>query len=161
MEASSVFFSRTGALMIEGALFGRVLGAFLRPLVRRFIRPHLAVIEPEFDPEFYVRQFADRRRAGVARAPLLHYAVIGWREGRPPVPKFDPAFYRRSNRNLAESVDPLLHYASIAAGRAACNEVAQRSIALAKSSAPRSRSSTPQPLKRAPFVATSRCADSP
>ena len=126
VEACGLLFSRTAATLLEAAVFGRVLGAVLRPLMLRLVQPHLVAIEAEFDSEFYIRQFADRRRrAGVERAPLLHYAVVGWREGRPPMPKFDPAFYRRSNRDLAESVDPLLHYVSVGTSRAApCNEVA-------------------------------------
>ncbi len=127
-QAVGAFLWRVVTMLVEVAVFGRVLGVIVRPLVAMIVRPHLAAIESAFDPAFYLRQFADRRRrARVERAPLLHYAVIGWRERRPPAPIFDPAFYRRRNPELGQLVDPLLHYMNVDAAHAAPrNEAEQR-----------------------------------
>ncbi|MFN4018344.1 MAG: hypothetical protein ACK4JB_23615 [Reyranella sp.] len=71
----------------------------------------MAVLERGFDPDFYLRQFDDEaQRRRVARAPLLHYALLGWRTRRAPAPGFDPAFYRRRNLQRPPGMDPLFHH---------------------------------------------------
>ena len=126
-QAVGTLLRRVVTMLVEIAVFGRVLGVIVRPLVAATVRPHLAAIESAFDPVFYLRQFVDRRRrARVERAPLLHYAVIGWRERRSPAPTFDPAFYRRRNPELGQLVDPLLHYMNVDAAHAAPRNEAER-----------------------------------
>lgn len=76
-----------------------------------FMARRLAVLERGFDPEFYLRQFDDEaQRRRVARAPLLHYALLSWRTRRAPAPGFDPAFYRRRNLQPPPAMDPLFHH---------------------------------------------------
>jgi len=42
--------------------------------------------------------------------PLSHYAAYGDREGRWPMPLFDPAYYRSRTRGRTKHVNALLHY---------------------------------------------------
>lgn len=111
--------------MAERGLFGRFSGILARPFMQCMLRARLRAIEPGFDAQFYLRQFdVPWRRAAVARGPLLHYALVGWRQGRPPNPRFDPAFYRRDNPGLVAAVEPVSQYLSVAAERGRpCNEV--------------------------------------
>lgn len=99
------------ALFLEGMVLGRVLGGMLLPAMLHVMARRLAVLERGFDPEFYLRQFDDEaQRRRVARAPLLHYALLGWRTRRAPAPGFDPAFYRRRNLQRPPAMDPLFHH---------------------------------------------------
>lgn len=103
--------ARIGTLFVEGMVLGRLFGGVLRPAMLHVLAPRLAVLERGFDPDFYLRQFDDEaRRRRVARAPLLHYALLGWRTRRAPAPGFDPAFYRRRNLLRPPEVDPLFHH---------------------------------------------------
>ena len=100
-----------GTLFVEGMVLGRVFGGVLWPAMLHVLAPRLAVLERGFDPDFYLRQFDDEaHRQRVARAPLLHYALLGWRTGRAPAPGFDPAFYRRRNLRRPRGMDPLFHH---------------------------------------------------
>jgi len=92
-------------------VLGRLLGGLLLPAMLHVLAPRLALLERGFDPEFYLRQFDDElQRRRVARAPLLHYALLGWRTRRAPAPGFDPAFYRRRNLQRPPGMDPLFHH---------------------------------------------------
>lgn len=98
-------------LFVEGLLLGRVFGGVLRHALLHVLAPRLAVLERGFDPDFYLRQFDDEaQRRRVARAPLLHYALLGWRTRRAPAPGFDPAFYQRRNLQRPLRMDPLVHH---------------------------------------------------
>lgn len=100
-----------GTLFVEGMVLGRMLGGVLWPAMLHVLAPRLAVLERGFDPDFYLRQFDDEaQRRRVARAPLLHYALLGWRTRRAPAPGFDPAFYRRRNLERPPGMDPLFHH---------------------------------------------------
>jgi glycosyltransferase involved in cell wall biosynthesis len=105
--------------LAEVALFGPVWGSCLRFVVVRLVGRRLRSLRGPFDAAFYVRQFAGARRRGVARSPLLHYALIGWREGRSPAPGFDPVFYVQANPALGRARDPLLHYVTVGAANSA------------------------------------------
>lgn len=68
-----------------------------------------AVLEGEFDAEFYLLANPDVRRAGID--PLLHYVNNGWRELRDPSPKFSTKYYLDSNPDVsAAGVNPFFHY---------------------------------------------------
>jgi glycosyltransferase involved in cell wall biosynthesis len=98
-------------LFVEGLVLGRLFGGVLLPAVLHVMAPRLAVLERGFDPDFYLRQFDDgAQRRRVARAPLLHYALLGWRTRRAPAPGFDPAFYLRRNLQRPPGIDPLFHH---------------------------------------------------
>ncbi len=100
-----------GTLFVEGMVLGRLPGRVLLPAILHALAPRLAVLERGFDPEFYLRQFDDEaQRRRVARAPLLHYALLGWRARRAPAAGFDPAFYRRRNLQRPPGMDPLFHH---------------------------------------------------
>jgi glycosyltransferase involved in cell wall biosynthesis len=100
-------------MLIEGVVLGKMLGGVLWPAMVHVLAPRLAVLERGFDREFYLRQFSDpRQRQRVARAPLLHYALLGWRTQRAPSPGFDPAFYQRRNLDRPAGMDPLYHQLS-------------------------------------------------
>lgn len=99
------------ALAVEHVVLGRVTGKKVRPYLLGAMKPRLAVLERGFDRDFYLRQFEDEaQRLRVAQAPLLHYALLGWRTRRAPAPAFDPAFYRRSHLQRPRGMDPLLHH---------------------------------------------------
>ncbi|TBR22602.1 MAG: hypothetical protein EPO10_28070, partial [Reyranella sp.] len=109
--AIKAVFAGLVTLFVEGMVLGRVLGGVLCPAVLHVMAPRLAVLERGFDRDFYLRQFDDEaQRRRVARAPLLHYALLGWRTRRAPAPGFDPAFYRRQNLQRPPGMDPLFHY---------------------------------------------------
>ena len=60
-----------------------------------------------FDRSYYGAQF-DRPVDG---DPLLHYAMVGWREKRRPNPFFDPAWYERHYASfIPAGVNPLVEY---------------------------------------------------
>lgn len=109
--AIEAVFAGLATLFVEGMVLGRVLGGVLWPAVFHVMAPRLAVLERGFDREFYLRQFEDEmQRRRVARAPLLHYAILGWRTRRAPAPGFDPAFYRRRYLQRPPGMDPLFHH---------------------------------------------------
>lgn len=67
------------------------------------------VVEPHFDPEFYLEQNEDVRAAGID--PLFHYLTAGWREGRNPSWRFDTNFYLDSYEDVRKAgVNPYFHY---------------------------------------------------
>ena len=104
-------FATLAGLFVEGIVLGRAFGGVIRPAMLRIMERRLALLEREFDRDFYLRQFdeeAQRRR--VARAPSLHYALLGWRARRAPAPGFDPAFYQGRNPQRPPGMDPLLHH---------------------------------------------------
>lgn len=70
------------------------------------LKAHAAAISRIFDAEFYGKSI-DPSRQEVSN-PLLHYLLIGWREGKSPHPLFDISYYRRQVGDLRE--EPLLHY---------------------------------------------------
>lgn len=64
-----------------------------------------------FDVSYYVRTNPDVAQCGVR--PALHYVRYGEREGRCPMPLFDPHHYRKEAGPIVGRVSPLLHYAWI------------------------------------------------
>lgn len=98
-------------LFVERLVLGPWAGDRILAHIAHVLAPRMAVLERGFDREFYLRQFADEtHRRRVARAPLLHYALLGWRTRRAPAPAFDPAFYRRYYLTRPRGMDPLLHH---------------------------------------------------
>ncbi len=67
-----------------------------------------AVIAAEFDPGFYLAQYADVRNG--KREALDHFVEHGWRELRNPTPLFDSRYYRAKNRDVASSDVNLFHH---------------------------------------------------
>lgn len=62
-----------------------------------------------FDPEYYESHNPDVAMEGMD--PLRHYLLYGDREGRKPMPWFDPDHYRRSfGKPLPRRCNTLLHY---------------------------------------------------
>ena len=61
-----------------------------------------------FDAAWYLETNADVSASGVD--PLLHYVRFGDREGRQPMPFFDPTFYRASAGGRSGSHNALVHY---------------------------------------------------
>lgn len=63
-----------------------------------------------FDPAHY-RGGVERAWPATAGAPLVHYLVRGWREGRSPHPLFDDAWYLDRNPDVAAAgLQPLVHF---------------------------------------------------
>lgn len=63
-----------------------------------------------FDAAYYLENNPDV--AANAIDPALHFAQLGWKEGRRPSRQFDPALYLEQNPDVAKAgVNPLLHYA--------------------------------------------------
>ncbi len=68
---------------------------------------------PLFDSQFYCQQAFGVAPEKVDGCPLVHYLLIGSREGLSPHPLFDPAYYRSQlPAAMADSVEPLSHYLS-------------------------------------------------
>jgi glycosyltransferase involved in cell wall biosynthesis len=114
-------------IFIETTVFSPSLGVPIRWALRRALRSHVAAIAPGFDGSFYLRQFAGTSRASqVASDPLLHYAILGWREGRAPSASFDPWYFGRQNPDLPTNMDPLLLHARSNGPGIPCHELAER-----------------------------------
>lgn len=98
-------------LLVERVVLGRLIGNSVRPHLLRIMASRLTLLERGFDRHFYLRQFEDEtQRRRVSAAPLLHYALLGWRTRRAPAPAFDPAFYHRTYLTRPRGMDPLLHH---------------------------------------------------
>lgn len=68
-----------------------------------------AVVETEFDVEYYLARYPDVEIAGVD--PVAHYIDVGWKEGRDPNRSFSTKFYLDSNPDVATvGTNPFLHY---------------------------------------------------
>ena len=61
-----------------------------------------------FDADWYLSMNPDVRQDGAD--PLLHYVRYGDHEGRPPIPLFDPPYYRAHARGAGLELNALLHY---------------------------------------------------
>ncbi len=73
-----------------------------------------AVLEGEFDRDYYLAANPDVREAGMD--PLEHYVKFGWREGRDPSAEFSTSYYLSVNPDVAATqMNPFLHY--VVAGR--------------------------------------------
>jgi len=83
---------------------------------RRGANPSVAPLTA-MDQPWYLETNADVATAG--SAPLVHYLVVGGREGRDPGPLFHSAWYGRQNavELAATSVTPLEHYVRVGASR--------------------------------------------
>jgi GT2 family glycosyltransferase len=70
-----------------------------------------AIIETGlFDADYYLECYPDAADSGMT--PEMHYAVLGWLEGRWPSADFDPDFYMSEYSDVADAgLNPLLHYA--------------------------------------------------
>ena len=61
-----------------------------------------------YDSRWYRRQSVGAR---LSPSPLLHYMLVGWRQGLNPSPRFDTRFYIKRYRDVRESrSNPLTHY---------------------------------------------------
>lgn len=64
-----------------------------------------------FDSAFYLQANPDVAQSKVSS--LRHYVADGDREGRQPMPFFDPCYYRAHAKGKLKSINSLLHYAWI------------------------------------------------
>jgi len=64
-----------------------------------------------FDSAFYLEANPDVAQSKVSS--LRHYVAYGDREGRQPMPFFDPCYYRAHAKGKLKSINSLLHYAWI------------------------------------------------
>lgn len=83
-----------------------------RTSINRRYRLMRAVLSrsPLFDALYYVSRYPDVAQSGVA--PLDHYLLHGFNEGREPHPLFNPAYYRSTvPPELANQIDePVFHF---------------------------------------------------
>jgi len=116
--------------LVERIVFAPSLGKAFRWVWRQWLRSHLATIVPAFDKSLYLRQFAGTSRvSNVACDPELHYAIIGWREGRVPAPSFDPWYFGRRNPDRAGNKDPFLLHIAASGYAVPCHENASQESA--------------------------------
>lgn len=86
------------------------------PFLDYLTRPDLFTVNPNpvFDARFYLTENPDVRAGRIH--PLLHYHVVGWRQGRRPHPLFEGDWYLSQNADVSgATVDPLAHYLSFGA----------------------------------------------
>lgn len=76
---------------------------FYRQLLRRLVKK-----TGLFDPEYYLSANGDV--AQQSKSVLLHYVAYGDKEGRMPLPVFEPVYYRQHCQSKLKSVNTLLHY---------------------------------------------------
>jgi len=62
-----------------------------------------------FDPAYYLEGNGDVAQSEMSA--LRHYVAYGDREGRLPMPFFDPGYYRSHAKGKLKSISALLHYA--------------------------------------------------
>jgi hypothetical protein len=61
-----------------------------------------------FDPSWYRRQSSGAR---LFPNPVIHYALMGWKQRLNPSPRFDTAFYWESYRDVRQlGANPLVHF---------------------------------------------------
>lgn len=114
-------------IFVETIVFSTALGTGIRGILRRAKRSHVTAIAPGFDGSFYLRQFAGSpRERQVSSDPLLHYAILGWREGRAPAASFDPWYFGYRNPGVRKDVDPLLLHAASNGAATPCHDLAER-----------------------------------
>lgn len=110
---------------IEIVVFGAGAGT-VRWGLSLVLRRHIVTVRPAFDDTLYVRQFVgEPRRRRVMRNPLLHYVILGWREGRAPSSSFDPHYFLRRHPSLPRNIDPLLLHVVRANAQARSHELAE------------------------------------
>jgi len=80
--------------------------SFYKRIIIRMIKP-LGL----FDRGFYLENNNDVHQSG--QKPLRHYVYFGDREGRSPMPLFDPGYYRSQVPKLSRHSNCLLHYAYV------------------------------------------------
>ncbi|MHB1663832.1 MAG: glycosyltransferase family protein [bacterium] len=62
-----------------------------------------------FDNNYYLKNYPDDYV--MYKDTLLHYILIGWKEGKNPSNKFDTNFYLKNNHDVKLSgINPLVHY---------------------------------------------------
>ncbi len=106
--------------LVRDLVFGRP--PWLRARLRAIHARDLRLLEPCFEPDFYLLQFDKARFAAMAaRDPALHYLLLGHRQGFSPALHFDPRHYRQSSRGVPPGA-PYLHY--LRTGRSAGREPA-------------------------------------
>ncbi len=78
-----------------------------KPVYKRLV---IKLIKPLglFDGAFYLEKNSDVQQSGLK--PLRHYVFYGDREGRSPMPLFDPIHYRSQVPTLSLHTNSLLHY---------------------------------------------------
>lgn len=110
-------------LLVERIVFAPSFGKALRWAWRYGLGAHIAAITPAFDKSCYLRQFAGTARArNIACDPVLHYAIVGWREGRVPALDFDPWHFGRRNPDRSKNLDPFLLHIESSGHSASCHE---------------------------------------
>lgn len=87
----------------------RMLNFHLAPFFLRRLNEEYALIEPEFDKEYYLKNHDDVKAAGID--PCLHFIKSGWKEWRNPTSWFNTGEYLRQYLDVKESgVNPFYHY---------------------------------------------------
>ncbi len=100
-----------------GVLIGLLwlLGYACKPLrlCRRYRSLLIGLLKRQqlFDRSFYLSSNPDVLQSKMP--PLRHYVSYGDREGRWPMPLFDPSYYRREIKGVARQFNTLLHYAYV------------------------------------------------
>ena len=74
--------------------------------VTKRVKDHVQAIADYFDPWFYVLNQLEHNQE--VHNPILHYILVGYRDGNSPHLLFDPEFYRSQVKNLRG--DPFLHF---------------------------------------------------
>lgn len=101
-----------GRILLSGLFFEKKIAALVK--VQVFHRRHLRYLIKRtvlFDAEHYLEMNTDVNQQGFS--PLHHYAVWGDKEGRNPMPLFDPKYYRTQCQSKLKAVNALLHYVYI------------------------------------------------
>ncbi|WP_319781505.1 glycosyltransferase [Oceanisphaera sp. IT1-181] len=84
--------------------------AFLRKKYHKIII-HLVKKTKLFDTSWYMDNNPDLQQSGISS--LQHYVAYGDKEGRCPMPLFNPHFYKSRAKSKTKHINSLLHYAWI------------------------------------------------
>lgn len=100
--------ARLGRRLLQRSAFGLELTQALRKSL--LAQAKVIVRASAFDGDWY-GQYHDLPQSLSEDAALLHWLLIGWREGRDPHPVFATSWYLKNNPDVRESEqNPLVHY---------------------------------------------------
>lgn len=112
---------------IELTVFAPLSGKALRWALKQQFRSQISTIAPSFESSLYIRQFSHTPRVRrISCDPLLHYVIVGWREGRTPASSFDPWCFNRRNPELSKSADPFALHIGARGYAAPCHDNVDR-----------------------------------
>ncbi len=84
-------------------------GEFNRLLLNALESPALSLMQPLFDPSYYVQSLGSEKDSDT---PLQHFLTSGWRQHASAFPLFDEAFFLSQEPGIRDASNPYVEYLS-------------------------------------------------